>query len=62
MERLHKLLRHKKIEFDTEAPEAQVNAACQAAGAGQEAGTVGGTAGEEAKVGGAVRKMESATV
>ena len=51
VERLQKMLRDKKIEFDTEAPEAQVNAARQA---DQEGGAVAGAAGEEAKVGGAV--------
>ena len=59
MERLQKLLRDKKIQFDTEAPEAQVNAARQAAGADQEGGAVGGAAGEEeAKVGGAEGELQ----
>ena len=58
VEKLQKLLRDKEIKFDTEAPEAQVNAARQAAGADQEAGAVGGAAGEEAKVGGAEGQLQ----
>ena len=49
VERLQKMLRDKKIEFDTEAPEAQVNAARQV---DQEGGAVGGAAGKKkAKLG-----------
>ena len=47
MERLQKLLTDKKVEFDTEAPEAQVNAARQAAGADQGGEAVGGAAEKE---------------
>ena len=44
MERLQKLLTDKKVEFNTEAPEAQVNAARQAAGEDQGGEAVGGAA------------------
>jgi len=47
VESLQKLLNDKKVEFDTEAPEAQVNAARQAAGADQGGEAVGGAAEKE---------------
>ena len=53
------MLRDKEIEFDTEAPEAQVNAARQEGGTDQEGGAVGGAAvKEEPKVGGAEGQLE----
>ena len=59
MERLQKLLTDKKVEFNTEAPEAQVNAARQAAGEDQGGGAEGGAAEkEEPKASMAVDQLE----
>ena len=59
MERLQKLLTDKKVEFNTEAPEAQVNAARQAAGEDRGGGAVGGAAEkEEPKASMAVGQLE----
>ena len=53
------MLRDKKVKFYTEAPEAQVNAACQALEADQKGGAVGRAAAkEEPKVGGAEGQLE----
>ena len=52
------MLTDKKIEFDTEAPEAQVNAARQALEADQKGGAEGEAAAVEPIVGGAAGQLE----